>query len=169
MAWNTLKIGVGRRRPHTGWEFPAWRRGRLEDGVSPWVTLEKGPKGLQNHWNSIRFFTKSEQVKTLLEGPESGLAKCPRNRWFAQGFGLEEAKKPFSSRSRKRRVRWSKMVSFFTFGELLSRNASFFALKRLITFICVLIFEKWQNPDAKTSYTCEKVASVSFFTFFTNY
>ena len=31
----------------------------------------------------------------MLEGPESGLAKCTRNRWFAQGFGLEDAKKLF--------------------------------------------------------------------------
>ena len=148
--------------PHTGWEFPAWRRGRLEDGVSLLVTLGKCAKGLQNHWNSIRFFTKSEHAKSLFEWKKSAIAKCTRNRWFAQGFRLEEAKKPFSSRSRKRRVRWSKMESFFTFGELLSRNASIFALKSWITLKYVLIFKKWRNFDAKTSYTCEKVATFSF-------
>ena len=93
------------------------------------VTRKKGPKGLQNHWNFITFIDKSEKVKTLLEGPESRLAKCPQKYWFAQGFRHEDTKKRFSSRPQKQRVKWSKKGSFFTFGELLSRNASILALK----------------------------------------
>ena len=106
------------------------------------VTRKKGPKGPQNHSNSIRFFTKIEKLKILFNLHISASTECTRKHWFGTRFGLADAKKPFSSRSRKRRVRWSKMGSFFTFCEFLSRNASFFALKRLITLKYVLIFKK---------------------------
>ena len=69
----------------------------------------------------------------------------------------------------KTKAKWSKFGSIFTFCGFLSRNVTFFALKAWLTFNFVDKCEKWPFWEAKTSYTCEKVASVSFFTFFTNY
>ena len=49
----------------------------LRPSVRPYVRhTQKGPKRASELLESIRFFSKSEQVKTLLEGPQSRLAKC---------------------------------------------------------------------------------------------
>ena len=69
----------------------------------------------------------------------------------------------------KTKAKWSKFWSFLPFWTFMSRNVTFFALKAWLTFDFDDKCEKWQNFDAKTSYTSKKVASVSFFTFFTNH
>ena len=114
----------------------------VRPSVRAYVTRQKGPKRTSNSLKFHWVFTKSEKVKILLNLHISALAKCPRNHWFAQGFGVEEAEKPFSSRARKFGVRWSKKVSFFTFCGCLSRNASIFAFKSSMTLKYVPDFEK---------------------------
>ena len=48
----------------------------VRSSVRPSVTLEKGPKGLKNHQNTIRFFTKSEKWKFYVVLDFQPLAKC---------------------------------------------------------------------------------------------
>ncbi len=57
-----LERGAGAR---TRDEFQARGAGRAGPGCPPCFTLKKGPKGLQNNQNSIRFIDKSEKVKSF--------------------------------------------------------------------------------------------------------
>ena len=115
-------------------------RGGLPGPVCPpsvrsFVTRKKGPKGLQNHWNSIRFIDKSEQAKSLPEALDSSSAKRRFKSGFGTRFGRIFFQKPFSSRSGFRSVKWSQNGPFFTLAQKSSRNASVFALKAWLTFI----------------------------------
>ena len=53
------------REGGAGWAGLSSVRSSVRLSVRPSVTLEKGPKGLQNHQKSIRSFTKSEHAKSL--------------------------------------------------------------------------------------------------------
>ncbi len=137
--WTSFRGGGG-REPARGMSSKRVGRGGLgrdvlRPSVRPCVTLKKGPKGLQNHQSSIRFIDKSEKVKFYSVAKLRALAKCPFKLGFGITFGIANAKKRFSSRSRKFGVRWSQNGPFSTFEDFLSRNASIFALKTQITFI----------------------------------
>ena len=66
---------------------------------------------------------------------------------------MENVKKRVSSRSTKFGVRGSQNGSFSTFEDFLSRNVTFFALKRLITFILDGKVENESFPEPKTPHT----------------
>ena len=144
---------------------------------------QEAHKTVKKHWSGGATPAHGMRISCVEAGPAGGWclsvhnagawisSSAERRRKFEFGtrFWKMFIKKWFSSRSRKRRVRWSKKVPLYTLCGFLSRNASFFALKAWLTFIFDDKCEKWQNFDANSSYTCEKVAPVSFFTFFTNH
>ena len=139
--WGMQYVGVGGRRPHTGWVPSAWSGSR-------WAGL-----------SSVRPFVCHEIM----------VSKRPMKPLVWARFRAWGGKKVVSIWVAKTKAKWSKFGSIFTFCGFLSRNVTFFALKAWLTFNFDDKCEKWWFWEAKTSYTCEKVASVSFFTFFTNH
>ena len=96
--------------------------------------IKKGPKGLQNHQETVRFIDKSGKVKSFQGLKLRRLAKCTNKHWFGT------TSRNFFFKIRKNlggffATEECKKVDFSTFPEFLSRNASISALKGLITFI----------------------------------
>ena len=119
-----LKIGVGGRGPTRAENFlrgagAGWGKcfSVRDAGKMP----KRAPKLLKFQW----VFTTSEHVKSLLEGPESGIAKCTKKHRFAEGFGLEDAKKPFSSESQKQRPNGGNLGYFSLFADFFHETLPF--------------------------------------------
>ena len=103
----------------SAWSGPRWAGlSSARASVHPSVTRKKVPKGPH-----IGFSTKSEHVKSLLEGPEFGIAKFTRKHGFAQSFGLEDAGNSFHL-SRKNKDHVDEFLGIIHSRGILSRSAS---------------------------------------------
>ena len=70
----------------------------LRASVRPFVTLKKGPKGLQNDQETCTAVVKREKVKSYQVLKIGRLAKCPLEFGFGTRFGKIFFKKRVSSR-----------------------------------------------------------------------
>ena len=114
---------------------------------------KKRPKWPRNHWNSIRFFTKSEKLKILFNLHNSGLAKQQWNRWFGTRFGLEDAKKLFSSESQKK----GQIDGFFVIFHFLRIS---FTKRFLFCFKSMINFHFWRQVRKVTKFWCKYLVHV---------
>ena len=141
VSLSTCVIGVGGRRPHTGWEFPAWRRGRLEDGVS-------------------LFGTRGHGIPVLLKGDaNSNLALGFAKSWSKTGFHLD---RDFAGSDELEMVHFPLFGDFFheTLPFCFKRMNNFYFLRqvrKVTKFWCANVVHVWKS------------CIVFIFNFFTNY
>ena len=124
----------GARQPAHGMRISCVEPGPAGSFCPLCVTLEKGPKGLQNDQETCTAVVKRAKVKSYQVLLESRQAKCPLESEFAQGFRMFFHQNGFHLASFLA-TQNEKKGSFSTFPQFLSRNASIFALKRSITLI----------------------------------